>query len=239
MKPGRFILSGLGLPSFNMALDEAIFTNSSAPTTLRFYEWEPPGLSLGFFQHSGDFKDLEERGLAIVRRITGGGAIYHHHELTLSIRLPLPFPGIPRHFAECYERLHQPVLEVLNGLGIAVRLRGPSAADPQGEPLFCFDRKAPFDIVHGKWKVAGSAQRRKKGVLFQQTSILFRKNPYAQNGIGLEEILQRSIPSGEIIPLLKRAYEVHLGIALFPQEESSEEKRRTLELMNKNTSSSR
>ena len=71
-----FIDSGPGHPHWNMAVDEALLLASADDLTLRVYGWDPPGLSLGYFQPSpGDAAARAERaGYAVTRRLTGGGA---------------------------------------------------------------------------------------------------------------------------------------------------------------------
>ena len=66
----------------NMALDEAIMeavARGESPPTLRFYQWDPPGLSLGKRQPlSGvDLDRCRRDGVVVVRRATGGFAILH------------------------------------------------------------------------------------------------------------------------------------------------------------------
>ena len=74
-----------------MAIDEALlrsFDPVSSPPILRLYGWSPPALSLGRFQKADQVLDLERcraDGVAVVRRVTGGGVIYHADELTLSL----------------------------------------------------------------------------------------------------------------------------------------------------------
>jgi len=74
-----------------MAIDEALFRcfdPAVSRPVLRLYGWQPPALSLGRFQKAGDDLDLARcraDNLTIVRRITGGGAIWHADELTYSL----------------------------------------------------------------------------------------------------------------------------------------------------------
>src|SRR3990172_9526549 len=77
----------------NMARDEALLTlvgTSQSPPTVRLYQWNPPTISLGYFQHYGDYVSLPPPAgtLPVVRRLTGGGAILHDLELTYSLTLP-------------------------------------------------------------------------------------------------------------------------------------------------------
>ncbi|MEM3004871.1 MAG: lipoate--protein ligase family protein, partial [Candidatus Bathyarchaeia archaeon] len=70
----------------NMAIDEAILTCRSrgeVQNTLRFYMWEPSAVSIGFFQSLQAEVDLDackREKVDVVRRITGGGAVFHDSE---------------------------------------------------------------------------------------------------------------------------------------------------------------
>src|SRR5437763_13399975 len=80
-----FALSTADGPA-HMAADEALLDHAAATgrPALRFYAWDPPTLSLGYFQSAAD----RQPGLPYVRRPTGGGAIFHHCELTYALALP-------------------------------------------------------------------------------------------------------------------------------------------------------
>ena len=77
----RFIDSGNGSPSFNMALDEALLdwqSKGEIPPVIRFYGWDPATLSIGYFQKAEKEIDLEavkNLGLGFVRRPTGGRGV--------------------------------------------------------------------------------------------------------------------------------------------------------------------
>src|SRR5262245_57717493 len=78
--------------AWNMAVDEVLLTAAAASgqATLRFYTWNEPTLSLGYFQAAAD-RQQHAASLActLVRRASGGGAILHDRELTYSVALPL------------------------------------------------------------------------------------------------------------------------------------------------------
>lgn len=84
-------------PYYNMAVDEAIAIAvgaSASPCTLRLYGWKPPVVSIGYFQDPSEEVDMvacDKLGVKVVRRITGGGAVYHDTagELTYSVAIPL------------------------------------------------------------------------------------------------------------------------------------------------------
>ena len=77
--------------AWNMAADEALLhtvSNTETPV-LRFYQWQSPTLSLGYFQSYAD-RNQHAASLEadVVRRLSGGGAILHDQELTYSLVLP-------------------------------------------------------------------------------------------------------------------------------------------------------
>ena len=85
----RFIKDGYNTAAMNMAIDEAIMreTKKTGMPTVRFYSWKPPAISIGYFQgleQEVDLQKCKEFGVDFVRRITGGGAVFHDMELTYS-----------------------------------------------------------------------------------------------------------------------------------------------------------
>ena len=83
----RLITTEPASGAWNMGFDEAMlaWAGETGGTWLRFYQWTPATLSLGYFQSVRSREQhLESRELPVVRRASGGGAIVHHHELTYS-----------------------------------------------------------------------------------------------------------------------------------------------------------
>ena len=82
----RLIQTGFNTAFANMAVDKAILTAHSqgeVPPTVRFYGWNPPAISIGYFQSLVEEVDLHscnKLGVDYVRRITGGGAVFHENE---------------------------------------------------------------------------------------------------------------------------------------------------------------
>lgn len=171
--------------AWNMAVDEAMLQSAlSHPergATLRWYRWKHPTLSLGYFQSYRE-RPEELASLDCVRRLTGGGAILHHHEITYSLVIPpdmWPF-STPK---EMVLRLHQCVAEVL---GTICEPRPPEedraclhpGAALATEPFLCFLRRSHGDLVVGEHKVLGSAQRNRRGALLQHGSILLQTSAH-------------------------------------------------------------
>lgn len=169
----------------NMARDEALMLRvgrgESVPT-LRLYRWDPPTISLGYFQPIADYESLEppEGELAVVRRLTGGGAILHDLELTYSLTLPSGHPLLGDGPNRLYELLHDAVITCLTGLGLEANRDGETDdSTPTRGPFFCFARRHRYDVLIGGDKIAGSAQRRTREAVLQHGSIILA-NRYAQ-----------------------------------------------------------
>jgi len=164
--------------AWNMAVDEVLLDGAaagSAPPTLRFYEWAPPCLSLGYFQ-AFDVVDVAgclRLGVDVVRRPTGGRAILHDRELTYSVTLPLRLLGGDRAVLPSYHRLSLALERGLNRLGAPVVLAPERAAQPGPDhgPV-CFDRPSAHEILLDGRKLVGSAQVRRATAILQHGSIL-------------------------------------------------------------------
>ena len=161
-----------------MARDEALMIRvgrQESPPTLRLYQWNPPTISLGYFQHYADYESLEPPAgeLAVVRRLTGGGAILHDIEVTYSLALPVKHPLLAGGANELYARAHDAVIALLASLNIGANRGGKT--DDSGAAkgtFFCFARRHCYDVLIEGDKLAGSAQRRTKDAVLQHGSII-------------------------------------------------------------------
>ena len=143
-----------------MARDEALL-EMSGPTTLRLYRWDPPTVSLGCFQDHTTATAVLPSGTAVVRRITGGGAIWHEHEVTYALAGVLGRDGLPERARDLYPLIHGAVLTALARRGAGLGLQSSSTGDRryQAEPR-CFASPAADDLVHADGgKALGSAAR--------------------------------------------------------------------------------
>jgi lipoate-protein ligase A len=163
-----------------MAIDEALlrsFDPASSPPVLRLYGWNPPTLSLGRFQNTAEVLDLDRcraDGVAVVRRVTGGGVIYHTEELTYSlVCAPSQIPPASS-IKDSFRVLTGFLLSFYRRLGLDAVYAVDAA--PEGTRFgertpFCFAGKESFDILIAGRKIGGNAQRRVKGAIFQHGSI--------------------------------------------------------------------
>ena len=170
----RLIESAAANGPRNMAIDVALAESVRKGGTpiLRFYRWEPPCISLGRNQPARDHYDLdaaERWGVDFVRRPTGGGAVYHHREITYSIMVRDRLLGGPR---RTYHLIHRGLLAGLRLLGAPVDMVGVSGEPHRPSTVPCFHELDIGSIVADKLKLVGSAQLRERGVILQHGSIL-------------------------------------------------------------------
>ncbi len=177
--------------AWNMAVDEMLLERSEAEATacLRLYAWNEPTLSLGYFQTYADRREhAASETCAAVRRLTGGGAILHDTELTYSIALPSIHP-LAVHRDELYRAVHGCLIDALARLGIRAQIWAEKGKTETGrQPFLCFQRRSPGDVVVDRWKVCGSAQRRRNGAVLQHGSLLWRASPSAPELPGVADI---------------------------------------------------
>jgi len=162
----------------NMALDEAlldIVAGGDRPAYLRIYGWTVPTLSLGYFQRLADARsDPRWSDVALVRRLTGGGSIWHHHEVTYALVVPGAHP-LAHPSTMLYRAVHLAIADTLASFGVHAGRRGDigfHTLDKRDRPLLCFTDPNPEDIVTRGIKIVGSAQRRRAGAILQHGSVM-------------------------------------------------------------------
>jgi lipoate-protein ligase A len=151
--------------ALNMALDEACMeavARGDAQPTIRLYRWTPSAVSIGNFQCFSDEVDEQAcaaAGIAVVRRLTGGGAVYHdtNGEVTYSVIVPESL--VPAGIGESYELLCNILIDAFAELGLAAEFRPVN------------------DIVLDGKKISGNAQTRRGGVVLQHGTILLTVDP--------------------------------------------------------------
>ena len=173
-----------------MAADEVLLRRVGAdesPPTLRFYQWDPPTISLGCFQKYAEYEALPPPAgdLPVVRRLTGGGAILHDRELTYSLTLPLGHPLLAGGPNRLYELAQDVIIACLAETGLEAwrGCEGDDSGAAKG-PFFCFARRHPYDVLIGQDKVAGSAQRRTRAAVLQHGSIILERRYEQQTAAG-------------------------------------------------------
>ena len=225
MKRWRLIQSGFLDGYTNMAIDESLFVpgqKQNRVPVLRLYGFEPPAVSLGYFQN---IATIRVDGYDVVRRLTGGGAILHNKELTYSLTIAEENEFIPRDIFDSYQKINKVLLQGLRLLGIEASTPHQNFSGGDKKRIaFCFDLPSRCDIVIKGGKLAGSAQRRKNGILLQHGSILIEKSSLMQGSIGIDNVLEREVDFEELSECIIKGFEKGLGIELIPDELSTEER---------------
>jgi lipoyl(octanoyl) transferase len=233
---------------WNMAVDEALLADAadSNVATLRFYQWDEPTLSLGYFQRYDDrLAHAASACCAIVRRPSGGGAILHDRELTYSLTLPHSHP-LTSQADRVYRSVHESFIAVLQPRTarttppVRLEILGADChAKAAQEPFLCFERRARGDVAlqtgeimgataprnrssAAGCKVLGSAQRRHRRAVLQHGSLLLGTSPVAPELPGLSDLTGTDIPIVELIDPLSRQLAEALGLRLFCSPEPSD-----------------
>lgn len=179
----RILTQGKLSPAENMAIDDAIFQlvqEGKSTPLIRFYDWNPPTLSLGYHQNAEkevDFAKLKEIAYGFVRRPTGGRLVLHKNEVTYSVIAPND-DHLAGNVLKSYGDISLALAEGLKLLGIQVEFEQKELSSfSQREPVNpCFNSSSKYELaVQGK-KIVGSAQVRKNGVLLQHGSIILDEN---------------------------------------------------------------
>lgn len=212
----------------NMATDLALLDLAAERGVgfVRTYTWAPHALSLGANEPAVKRYDRDgiiRRGLAVVRRPTGGRAVWHAEELTYAVAAP---EGTLGSLAESYRVIHEVLLGALssllpfgaNGLSLAHRPTGPLALDTGA----CFASPVGGEVVSALGKVVGSAQMRERSAFLQHGSILLgnrqelvtaitRGTPPDVAAASLNDILGRPIEPGAVAEAVRTAFSTRFG----------------------------
>ena len=158
----------------NMALDDALLHEvaASGRAYLRLYRWSPPCLSFGRNEPAltrYDRAEIERRGWNVVRRPTGGRAVWHEDEVTYAVAAPIAAFGS---LQQSYCVIHERLAAALRSLGVAAQLAPKNSRPPGPGAGACFASPVGGEVtVHG-CKVVGSAQVRFGSAFLQHGSIL-------------------------------------------------------------------
>jgi len=157
----RLLETGFKSAAENMAVDEAISQLNSkiGKTTVRLYGWKPPAVSIGYFQsliEEVDLPQCKRFGVDVVRRITGGGAVFHDAELTYSFVTAESNGLVSKNILESYK-------QICNALVLGFKELGLQA---EFVPL--------NDIIVNGRKISGNAQTRRNKTILQHGTILLK-----------------------------------------------------------------
>lgn len=247
--------------AWNMAADESMMlsclSGESLPT-LRFYGWSPPAVSIGYFQKLSTGIDQAaclKLGIEIIRRLTGGRAVFHDQELTYSLVVNEAAAYIPQTVTKSYCFFSRAIIAGLATLGIDAQMQYPELLRKKSHTsrsAACFDAPSHYEITVAGRKLVGSAQVRRDGVLLQHGSILLSLQPeriaevlqpsevgcnetlaekLADQAIGLDEIMGGLVDPVDLASAIRSGFEEQCGINFRADLRTESEQNRIDELV--------
>jgi len=149
-------------PLQHMALDQVLVDEVAAgrrPPTLRIWEWAGPAVVLGIFQSLKNEVDLEaarRHGIEVVRRISGGGAMFVEPGNTITYSIYAPHSLIHgMSFPQAYAHMDAWTVAALGELGI----------EAWYQPL--------NDITSAAGKIGGAAQAHRGGAVLHHVTMAY------------------------------------------------------------------
>jgi lipoate-protein ligase A len=250
LKKSRFIPFGYYSPYENMAIDEYLISYYERTLTpvLRLYGWNPSGISAGKNQEVLRDLDLErcrKDSVPVVRRMTGGGAIFHGNEVTYSIVCsPRDLSKNDLSVKESFEKLNAFIIKMYSKSGLAAgyaRDIKPAGTKLGTPAAFCFASSEEYDIIINNKKIGGNAQSRKKKLIFQHGSIpvklnqramdYFIKKEDSSNYTDLSSLLNRAVLPEEVCANMIAAYAETFSCSLEEIKLDMDEKREVVSLL--------
>jgi lipoate-protein ligase A len=251
----RSIDNGPAEAAWNMAADEAILLSNldgkSSPT-IRFFQWKVPSITFGYMLNVRDELNVElcrERRIPLIRRITGGGVVFHGCDITFSVIFPTDLAQSTSSALDSYRFINEILLRSFSSLGIEAsllyRTDKEKSASSESHNV-CFVEPTTYDVLHNGKKLVGNAQRRRKGWVLNHGSMLYDASYRDMLDLlpdqGAAQLFTRScVPLKEIITDIKREDVIasitkqlskDLKVIVQPEELSEEEIRRAQDLAN-------
>lgn len=228
----RLLETGANDAFTNMAIDEAVarLHAKTGNPTVRFYSWKPAAISIGYFQgleEEVDTAKCRELGVDVVRRITGGGAVFHEKELTYSFVCSEESGIVQKNILESYKK-------ICNSLVIGFAHMGLEASFVPLNDI----------IVRGK-KISGNAQTRRERNVLQHGTILMETDvekmfsmllvpneklkgklieDVKQRVTSIENELGRKVSFDEVAAAMKNGFEENFGVELAVGQLTPQEK---------------
>jgi lipoyl(octanoyl) transferase len=205
MKKWRLIDTGSNDCYSNMAIDEALLESYTSVPVFRIYAWKPAAFSIGFSQDPDielELAECKRSGIDFVRRMTGGGIIFHDTELTYSIVCSGKDMEKVYFAKEAYKILCSFLIKAYQGMGLDAGFSLVADRAPKSGWV-CFKQKERYDIVIDGIKIGGNAQRRKRGLIFQHGSIPLKLDPGIYDRFLKNKALLNAAHSGSLSQIMK------------------------------------
>ncbi|MBN1295911.1 lipoate--protein ligase family protein [bacterium] len=225
--------------SMNMALDELLLNRDSTRPMLRFYQWDRPTLTLGMAQRVDQHvcrKTVQDRGIPVIRRLTGGKAVLHDQEITYSISGPITCRPFCNNLLDAYQDIAEAFCDGFHRLDIPAHMAPRDTRSSPGAITSCFANPSAFEILVDGKKILGSAQKRTRFHVLQHGSLLLQYTPAdwmavmrrpegidSDRVIDLESLLGSPVSIPRVINALIDGFKAHFDIDLAPFTLSSQQ----------------
>ena len=167
----------------NMATDDALLSSyeENDDAILRLYSWEN-SFTIGVSQKFDNYPITSVYNGNYAKRITGGGVLFHGHDLSYSLVIPTPLlEGF--NIKESYEKICSFLLKFYEKLGLDAKYVKDFEDMELSKNEYCQVGFEAYDILVNGKKIGGNAQRRTKKAIFQHGSIpIFRNDDESLNG---------------------------------------------------------
>lgn len=190
IKEFRLLISKDKDAKINMAIDKALFDSfkkDDAPI-LRFYTWNN-SFTVGISQKTEDYTSLyPQYNNNCAKRITGGGVLFHGHDISYSLVLPSSYLK-DLNVKQTYEKICSFLLCFYKKLGLNPQYAKDLSNIELSKSNFCQVGFEAYDIIINNLKIGGNAQKRAKNIIFQHGSIpisTIKNNK--QSGNSLEDL---------------------------------------------------
>lgn len=230
---------------WQMSLDEALLTlraTCSAASTVRIYFMKPSAVTIGYFQRLRDSVDLEYAealGIPVVRRITGGGSVYHDEKGEVTYSIVARVGEVPADAVECFRVVCGGLVRAIGHLGLHA------------------EYKPVNDVVIGSKKVSGSAMIRRGDAILVHGTLMYGTDLEVLSRVlkapseklrdkGVSSIYERVTTLGrelgrrlsrqEVVNALVRGFQEALGVRLVPGELTRAERELAENLVHKYSS---
>ncbi|NOY23401.1 MAG: lipoate--protein ligase family protein [Acidobacteria bacterium] len=195
-------------PTMNMAIDE-YFLKFGSGIAVRLYGWNPPTISIGHSQDLEKVVNLSfciENNIPVIRRSSGGGAVYHKNDITYMVSAPISVFQ-DHSVVGMYKEIANYLLKTLKRIGIPCHFAGTVSPEERRngmkQGLACFLLPSDYEILAHDRKLVGSAQHRESTRMLQHGSIAWRFD-YEETATCLctttESLKERVVSMNQFLP---------------------------------------
>lgn len=218
----------------NMSTDDALLScfKENDKAILRFYYWDK-SFTIGISQDFSMYNFCDEFEGNYAKRVTGGGVLFHGHDLSYSVVIPTPLLD-GYNIKQSYEKICYFLLNFYKNLGLKTNYAKDDESVELSKNEFCQVGFEAYDILVNGMKIGGNAQRRTKKAVFQHGSIPLydvKKSNITKEkfGTSLEE-LGIKLTYEEVIELLIESFEETYNVELEYSQLNEIEKKKKEEL---------